>query len=291
MRLNINTFIQEELRVLTNKNFSKKYISQYIIPIINNIYHSKSNKFILSGSQGSGKSTLSKLLKLVIEKFYKKKVMLLSIDDYYLSKNQRLKLSKKIHPLLLTRGVPGTHDIKALKYHINQFKNQHFPINTPTFNKLKDDISKKRKVFKKAEILLLEGWCCGSQPITNQYLFKNINSLENTFDENKNWRKYYNSLLRNEYRSIFSFFDKKIYIQAPSFKYVLKWRNAQEKGNASKSHNKNFMNKENLQKFIQHYEKLTKWMMQTMPAKADILIKIDNNQKIKKLLFRIDDCH
>ena len=126
MKLNIDIFIQKELRKLTNKNFPKKYISQYIIPIINNIYHSKNNKFILSGSQGSGKSTLGKLLKLVIEKYYKKKVMLISIDDYYLSKNERLNLSKKIHPLLLIRGVPGTHDIKALQYNINQFNNQNF---------------------------------------------------------------------------------------------------------------------------------------------------------------------
>ena len=288
MKLNIDIFIQEELKKLTNKNFTKKYISQYIIPIINNLYHSKNNKFILSGSQGSGKSTLGKLLKLVIEKFYKKKVMLLSIDDYYLSKNQRLKLSKKIHPLLLTRGVPGTHDIKALKYHINQFQNQNFPISTPIFNKLKDDISKKRKVIHNAQILLLEGWCCGSVPIANQYLFKNINSLENTYDKNTNWRKYYNSLLRNEYKSVFSLFDKKIYIKAPSFKYVLKWRHAQEKRNASDSDNKDIMNKEKLKEFIQHYEKLTKWMMLTMPTKADILIKIDSNQKIKKLLFKVD---
>ena len=179
MKLNIDIFIKEELRKLTNKNFPKKYIAQYIIPIINNIYQSKDTKFILSGSQGSGKSTLSKLLKLVIEKYYKKKVMLLSIDDYYLSKNHRLNLSKKIHPLLLTRGVPGTHDIEALKYHINQFQNQNFPINTPIFNKLKDDISKKRKIINNAQILLLEGWCCGSKPIANQYLFKDINSLGN----------------------------------------------------------------------------------------------------------------
>ena len=286
MKLNIDIFIQEELRKLTNKNFPKKYISQYIIPIINNIYYSKNNKFILSGSQGSGKSTLAKLLKLVIEKYYTKKVMLLSIDDYYLCKNQRLKLSKKIHPLLLTRGVPGTHDIKALKYHINQFQNQNFPISTPIFNKLKDDISKKRKVIHNAQILLLEGWCCGSLPIANQYLFKNINSLENTYDKNTNWRKYYNSLLRNEYKSVFSLFDKKIYIKAPSFKYALKWRHAQEKRNAPNSDNKDIMNKEKLKEFIQHYEKLTKWMMLTMPNQADILIKIDSNQKIKKLFFK-----
>jgi len=288
MKIDIITFIQEELKILTNKNFSKKYISQYIVPIINNIYNSKDNKFIIAGSQGAGKSTLAKLFKLVIEKIYNKKVMLLSIDDYYLSKNQRLKLSKKIHPLLVTRGVPGTHNIKALKNHVNQFKKKHFPINTPTFNKLKDDITNKRKVFKNAEILLMEGWCCGSNPISNQYLLKNINNLESTFDKNKIWRKYYNSLLQNEYKDVFSLFDKQIYIQAPSFKYVLNWRYVQEKNNASHEYNnKHFMNKKDLHKFIQHYEKLTKWMMKSMPAKADMLIKIDNNQKIKKVFFKI----
>jgi len=291
MKIDIITFIAKELKILTNKNFSKTYISQYIIPIINNIYNSNDNKFIIAGPQGVGKSTLAKLFKLVIEKIYKKKVMLLSIDDYYLSKKQRLMLSKKIHPLLLTRSVPGTHDIQALKYHVNQFDKQNFPIITPTFNKLKDDISQKRKVFKNAQILLLEGWCCGSKPIANKYLFKNMNSLENTFDKNNNWRKYYNSLLRNEYKSVFSFFDKKIYIQAPSFKYVLKWRYAQEKNNATKFNKKKFMNKEEVKKFIQHYEKLTKWMMQTMPAKVDMLIKIDSNQKIQKLLFKVNKYH
>ena len=238
MKIDINTFIQDELKKLTNKKFSKKYISQYIVPIIKAINNSKDNKFIISGSQGAGKSTLAKLFKLVIEKIYKKKVMLLSIDDYYLSKNQRLKLSKKIHPLMITRGVPGTHNITALKDHINNFKKQHFPIITPTFNKLKDDISHKRKVIKNAQILLLEGWCCGSKPISNKYLFKNINSIENVFDKNKVWRKHYNSLLQNEYKDVFSLFDKQIYIQTPSFKYVLNWRYVQEKSNASKSNNK-----------------------------------------------------
>ena len=116
MKIEINTFIQENLKKLTNKTFSKKYISQYIAPIINNLNNSEHKKFIIAGSQGAGKSTLAKLFKLVLENRYKKKVMLLSIDDYYLSKNKRKKLSKKIHPLLITRGVPGTHDIRAVSY-------------------------------------------------------------------------------------------------------------------------------------------------------------------------------
>jgi pantothenate kinase-related protein Tda10 len=98
MQVEINTFIQEHLKQLTNKTFSKKYISQYIAPIINNINTSKDKKFIIAGSQGAGKSTLAILFKLALEKIYKKKVMLLSIDDYYLSKKKRL-IIKKIIPI------------------------------------------------------------------------------------------------------------------------------------------------------------------------------------------------
>ena len=197
------------------------------------------------------------------------------------------KLAKTIHPLLLTRGVPGTHDIKKLYQDINQFNKQKFPITIPFFDKINDDVASKRKIINKAQILLLEGWCCGSLPIEKKYLNQNINQLELKYDKKNSWRKYYNSKLKNEYKKVFSMFNKKIYMQPPSFKYVLKWRSLQEKSNANKSNSKNFMSKDILKKFIQHYEKITKWMMKTMPYEVDILIKIDKSQKIKKLIKTI----
>ena len=121
MKIDINIFIQQQLLITTNKKFSIAYISRSITPIIDKIINTNDNKFLISGSQGVGKSTLAIIIKLVIEKIYKKKVMILSIDDYYLSKNKRNEISKKIHPLLKTRGVPGTHDINKLRRHINNF--------------------------------------------------------------------------------------------------------------------------------------------------------------------------
>ena len=170
MKKKIELNIKKELNNLTGKKFSKNYICKYFLPIIQYIDKTNDKKFIISGSQGAGKSTLAQVIKFVIEKTSSKKVMLLSIDDYYLSKIDRYNLSKQIHPLLITRGVPGTHDIKKLKEHIEKFKKKQFPILTPIFNKLKDDISKKTKVFNKADILILEGWCCGAKPIENKFL-------------------------------------------------------------------------------------------------------------------------
>ena len=214
--------------------------------------------------------------------------MSVSIDDYYFSKNKRLQLSKQIHPLLQTRGVPGTHDLDKLSKHISQFSNKKFPILIPVFDKLSDDLTKKKISINKADILLLEGWCCGCLPIDNKYLFKNINKLETDLDKNNIWRNFYNNKLQNDYKKIFKLFDLKIYMQPPSFKYVYKWRADQERRNLSKSVNKKYMNKKQLDKFIQHYEKITKWMMKTMPAEADMLIKVNKNQMIKKI-FMIDN--
>ena len=288
MQKDIINYTQGLLLEHIGRKFTKIYIEKYILPIITNIINSKKKKFLISGSQGVGKSTLVLILKSVIENIYNKKVMSVSIDDYYFSKNKRLQLSKQIHPLLQTRGVPGTHDLDKLSKHISQFSNKKFPILIPVFDKLSDDLTKKKITINKADILLLEGWCCGCLPIDNKYLFKNINRLETDYDKNNIWRNFYNNKLQNDYKKIFKLFDLKIYMQPPSFKYVYKWRADQERRNLSKSVNKKYMNKKQLDKFIQHYEKITKWMMKTMPAEADMLIKVNKNQMIKKI-FMIDN--
>ena len=141
-------YIQIEIHKTYNKKYSKKYIEDKLIPIINYICSSKSKKFLFGGSQGIGKSSFINIISKTIEKFYNKKILLLSLDNYYLSKKQRLLLSKKIHQLLITRGVPGTHDIEKLIKHIKQFNKEKYPITTPLFDKLIDDTSKSKKITK-----------------------------------------------------------------------------------------------------------------------------------------------
>ena len=275
--------IQNDFFKITSVKISKIYIKNKILPVFRYLNESKRNMFLFSGSQGVGKTTFIKILHKNFNKYYNKKILTLSLDDFYYTKNYRKKLSQLIHPLMVTRGVPGTHDIKKLKGHIEKFEKKHFPILTPTFNKLKDDISNKTKIINKADILILEGWCCGANPIENKFLYKNLNRLERELDKEFKWRKYYNLKLKNEYQKIFKSFDKIIYIQPPSFQFVLKWRYAQEKNNAKKTKNKIFMNKNTTRNFILYYEKLTKWMLKNMPAKADMLIKVDKNQKIIRI--------
>ncbi len=279
-------YIQKEIHITYNKNYSKKYVNEKILPIINYISRNKSKKFLFGGSQGIGKSSFIKIISKTIEKFYNKKILLLSLDNYYLSKKERILLSRKIHKLLITRGVPGTHNFTKLIENINQFKKNKYPINIPIFDKLIDDKSSyKKKITKKCDILILEGWCCGSSQITKKYLHRNINKLEKYNDENYEWRNFYNNKLKIEYKKLFNLFDKLIFMKAPSFKNVYNWRLKQEIKNRSSNKNSKKMSAHEIKNFIQHYEKITKWMIKDLNKKADIVIKIDKNQKINSLNF------
>ena len=276
-------FIQKKIEIILKKKYSKNYIKLNILPIIDYINSSNQNKFIIGGSQGVGKSSLILILKKTLEKFYEKKVLSLSLDDFYLSQKERKILSQKEHELLLTRGVPGTHNIKNLIKTVKKFEKKLYPISLPIFDKLIDDTTKKKNVIKnQCNILILEGWCCGSNYINKEYLYKNINNLEKKFDKNFKWRNYYNNKLKNEYKKLFDMFDKKIFIKAPSFKYVLDWRLKQEINNSSYSRFSKKMDVQEIKEFLQYYEKITKWMLKESKNNSDFLIFVNKNQKIYK---------
>ena len=186
---------------------------------------------------------------------------------------------------MATRGVPGTHNIKLLLKIINNFEKSRYPIEIPIFDKLNDNrIKKKRIINYKHDILMLEGWCCGSPPIKNYYLYKNINKLEKEYDKKFIWRNYYNKLLKNDYSKIFKKFDLLIYFKTHSFSYVKNWRLKQENQMKKKMNkSKLSMNKKQIIFFISHYEKLTKWMMKKLHHKANLTLFIDDKQKIKKI--------
>ena len=277
-------FIQSQSLKIYKKKFSKKYVRLKILPLIFYIYYSNKNKFLIGGSQGIGKSSLIIIIKNTLEKFFKKKVLNLSLDNYYLSKDERKLIAKKSHKLLITRGVPGTHDIKKLNQDIKRFEKKQYPIEIPIFDKLLDNkIRKKNKIYKKCDILILEGWCCGCNTINKDYLYKNINNLEKNLDKKFHWRNFYNKKLENQYMKLFNIFDERIFMKAPSFKYVFNWRLKQERKNKSQSKKSKKMNIKEIKTFIQHYEKITKWMLKNYKDFNGIILKIDKDQKINSI--------
>ena len=244
----------------------------------------------LSGGQGSGKTTVTGILKIILKKFFKREIQVSSIDDFYKTLKERDHMSYKIHNLLKTRGVPGTHDINLLKkffYNLKKINLNKFK--SPKFVKSTDDRFKKKywnNIKKKPEIVILEGWCIGAKPQSNALIKKPINILEKQEDKNFIWRKYVNEKLKKEYKYLFAKIDYFIFIKIPNFKMVFKWRFLQEKKLRKKSHsNKKIMNFQEIKRFIMFYQRITLQMIKDLSKSASIVMILKKNHEIKKILF------
>ena len=170
-------------------------LKKFYLPISKMIYEecskSKKVKVIgLTGGQGSGKSTISNILKIIIKEGFNLETVIFSIDDFYKTFKERKLMSKRISPLFLTRGVPGTHDTRMLHSCINNLKKNKFnKIMIPKFDKSIDDRSSKSKwikVDKKPDVVIFEGWCVGVTPQKKKDLIVPINKLEKEKDKKKN---------------------------------------------------------------------------------------------------------
>ena len=269
-------------------------LNKFYLPIskmINKEYlKKKETKVIgLTGGQGTGKSTISNILKIILQEAYKLETVIFSIDDFYKTLNERKIMSKKINSLFLTRGVPGTHDTKRLLKCMKYLKKNKFKkFNIPKFDKSTDDRSPRSKwlqVKRKPNIVIFEGWCVGVSAQKNKDLKSPINKLEKYQDNKKIWRKKVNFELKNDYNKIFNLIDKLIFLKVPSFKYVLKWRLLQEKKLRITSKGNKTMNDKQIKNFVMYYERLTKHMLKTLSKKANTVISIDDKHRLKTIKF------
>lgn len=252
----------------------------------------------INGAQGSGKSTLSQILAVLLEKGFAKKVMALSIDDLYKTRKQRQHLAKKIHPLLVTRGVPGTHDIEVgLKLFSNLLdENVSEDIALPKFDKALDDrlpLEEWENFTLPVDIVLFEGWCVGSIAEDETALTIDVNALEANEDPDKIWRQYVNQQLSSSYQELFSYIDILVMLQIPGMEQVNEWRTLQEqklaasKAKSKPEKNQHIMSKAQLERFIMHYERLTRANLKEMPSRADIVMKLNENHQVSEVMARI----
>ena len=275
-------FIQYSLNKLTSESISNTETKDTYFKLFNQLHNKKT--LMIAGSQGSGKSTLSLLIKTYFKKFYKKDVVILSIDDFYLSSHQRKQLANKSKTnLFKIRGVPGTHNLKSLNNSIDKLKANKFPVYLPVFDKVTDNKKNYTRKVNKADLIILEGWCVGTKPVEPSYLKKNINELEKKSDPDMIWRTSYNQALI-EYQKLFNKFNYYIFIKLPDWKYVINWKYKQEL-NLRSLRSDNHLKKK-LYIFIQYYEKLSKWMSLTCPDICNVLITLDKNQKMKKIIYK-----
>ena len=266
----------------------------FYIPIcssINKKYGLKKKTLIvgLSGGQGSGKTTVSEIIKIILKSAFKLNTVIFSIDDFYKTQHQRKKMAKNIHRLFLTRGVPGTHDVNLIKKCFSNLVKKKFkPFLIPKFDKSNDDrhpVSKWTKVKKKPDIIIFEGWCVGAKNQTNQQIKKPINDLEKKYDKRLIWRKKVNFELGSQYRRIFKTINELIFLKVPNFNYVYKWRLLQEEKLKTLSKGKKIMSKNQIKKFIMYYERITRQMIKDLKRSANVVINLDKKHRLNNIKF------
>ena len=276
----------------------KNYISIYFEPLVELIHQyslSSSTPVIgINGSQGSGKSTIARILKTMLEEKYAHHVAILSLDDFYYSKEKRNELAQSLHPLFVTRGVPGTHDINLALHTIQQLKQLHQDesFSIPRFDKATDD-RKDEKQWDKIEgpvsIIIFEGWCIGSQALDKDSLLEPINELEKVEDHKGIWRTSYNEFLAGEYQSLFKQIDYLLMLKVPGFDVVYQWRLIQEQKlaeslkNSPKKVTTGLLNPIQLKRFIQHYQRLTEHDLSVIPGVADVIITLNDKHQMTHL--------
>ena len=250
----------------------------------------------ISGLQGTGKSTFAQTLTLLLSEHHQLRVANLSLDDFYLTRQQRVQLADTVHPLFITRGVPGTHDISMLQSKIEQLIHAGDDCVTtiPVFDKALDDRlpeSDFRVVKGKVDLIFLEGWCLGAPSEHHSSVKSAVNSLEEEEDPEGIWRRTINSRLSTDYRNLFSNFDYMILLLAPCFESVYQWRLLQEQKLAAQSttsradpRNK-LMDEAQLKRFIQHYERVSRNCLRTLPDRADLILKLNNCHAIESVVY------
>ena len=243
----------------------------------------------LSGLQGSGKSTLAGQI-VALAKSRGVYAVTISIDDFYLSRSARKELARAVHPLLKTRGVPGTHDVPLANFTLDALRHAspENPARIPRFDKGTDTRmppSRWRSVKRPPRFVILEGWCIGVPPQTEAELKKPINELERKEDADGIWRHWVNDQLARNYVPLWKRFDELAILQAPSFDVVLNWRDEQERA-LRKRHAARAQTTTQLRRFLQHYERLSRQALKKLPALADLRVVLDAKRDVRRIVER-----
>ena len=242
----------------------------------------------INGAQGSGKTTLCRLLKRLLHDGFGLRAAEFSIDDLYLTRAERLDLSRTAHPLLATRGVPGTHDVALGLQLLEELKGGEAgrTVAIPVFDKARDDRAPRsawRRVQTPIDLVLFEGWCVGAIPQLEKDLPVPVNILERDEDPQATWRRYVNHQLQTDYARLFTRIDLLIMLAIPDMACVYAWRGLQErKLAAGRSHEGQnlIMDQAALERFIMHYERLTRSTLEEMPRRADLVLHLDKDHHL-----------
>ena len=237
--------------------------------------------FAICGLQGSGKSTLAAQV-VGLAQSRGLRAAALSLDDFYLTRAQRLRLADEVHPLLATRGPPGTHDL-ALALRTLDALRDGAPVALPRFDKLDDErLAEPRweRTDARLDLALFEGWCLGVPAQDEAELAAPVNALERDEDGDGRWRRWCNATLARDYPALWARFDSLWFLQPPGFEVVSAWRWQQEQVLQADDPARPAMDRAQVERFVQHFERVSRQVLRTLPALADRVVRLDHARHI-----------
>jgi D-glycerate 3-kinase len=247
----------------------------------------------IAGAQGSGKSTLAARLETLLQERAGLRAAVLSLDDLYLTRAERLQLARDVHPLLRTRGVPGTHDVALGVRTIEALLGARAGevVRRPRFDKALDDRVPEAEwpsVVGPIDALLLEGWCVGATAQGAAALAEPCNELEREHDRDARFRRHVDDQLAGPYRALFERLDAWVYLQVPDLDCARAWRREQEIAlrAVAPSHAQGVMDDAELTRFSQYFERISRDMLRQAPGRADIVLRLARNHTVDAMLVR-----
>lgn len=240
--------------------------------------------YAIAGAQGSGKSTIAGAAAARLGAAGRK-VAILSIDDLYYGREERRRIAARTHPLFITRGPPGTHDVGRGISNVDALK-AHRPARLPRFSKALDEplpMGEWEEAPGDIDILIFEGWCLGARPEPDASLERPINVLEEIFDANGRWRRAVNTALAGSYQGLFAKIDRLAYLRPPSFDIVKHWRWELERAIAAhrpSGEAPGLLDEDEIDFFVQHYERITRAMMASLPGRAHLTVQLDERRRV-----------
>lgn len=288
-----------------------KLAQRYLLPVVRHLVqhsaadtpatqeHAVSKKPLwigINGAQGSGKSTLADLWVQWCRTVAGIRACSVSIDDFYLTHHDRQQLAATVHPLLATRGVPGTHDVAAGLSFYQDVCAHKTPLAIPRFNKAQDDPFPENQwpvLSAPVDVVFFEGWCVGSLPQSDAQLMQPINALEADEDPQGIWRTYVNAQLAGTYQNWFDLLDYLILLEAPSFDCVAGWRWQQEEKLRARlspddlAQANALMDRPAVNRFVSFYERITRDNLARLPARADVVFSLTQDLSIHSIGGRL----
>lgn len=258
----------------------------------------------INGAQGAGKASLFNILEVILGDGFGQRIVSLRVDDLYLTRSERERLAREVHPLFKTRGVPGTHDVSLGLELLEQLKTNQADqvVRIPVFDKSTDErcpVESWQEWVGPTDIIVFDGWCMGAKPQSEESLKDPVNELERQEDPNGVWRRYVNEHLATEYQMLFDQLDLLVMLKVPSMQSVYDWRTMQELKleeraafiyeDSRPADPLRIMNAVEISRFIAHYERLTCWMLEELSDRADLTLQLNENHKICDIQLRAND--